>query len=97
MNDKRINELANEAMESIETDDGEDYAHARCAIEHAIKKAIDEIRPMPPYVCTGSMQPVIGYGIVPGTTVCPICNAEALVLVHSLGWSIATHAYRPTA
>jgi hypothetical protein len=36
----RINALANEAMESIATDDAEDYAHARCAIEIVIEKAI---------------------------------------------------------
>lgn len=36
----RINALANEAMESIETDDAEDYAHARAAIEAVIKQAI---------------------------------------------------------
>jgi hypothetical protein len=42
MDATRINQLANEAMESIETDDAEDYAHGRCAIECVIEKAIEE-------------------------------------------------------
>lgn len=42
MTDDRINELANEAMESIEADDPEDYAHARVAIECAISQALRE-------------------------------------------------------
>jgi hypothetical protein len=44
MLDSRVNELANEAMQSIETEDGEDYAFARCAIEFIIKKALKEDR-----------------------------------------------------
>ena len=42
MTDRRINALANEAMESIETDDSEDYAHGRAAIEQAIRCALSE-------------------------------------------------------
>lgn len=38
----RVTEIANEAMESIETEDAEDYAHARSTIEWAINKALDE-------------------------------------------------------
>jgi hypothetical protein len=37
-----VNKLANEAMESIEVEDSEEYAFARCAIEDVITKAVAE-------------------------------------------------------
>lgn len=48
----------------------------------------------PPPVCTGSNQLVFGYGSY-APRPCPICAREVEVVLHTLGQSLALHAYQP--